>query len=41
MLHNVLASIELLTDASRSYCNRCAIEIDPNKKRTKSIFIIV
>jgi fumarate hydratase class II len=33
MLHNVLTSIELLTDASRSFCDRCAIGIEPNKKR--------
>jgi len=33
MLHDVLTSIELLTDASRSFCDRCAIGIDPNKKR--------
>ena len=33
MLHNVLTSIELLTDASRSFCDRSAIGIEPNKKR--------
>src|ERR1051325_2217515 len=33
MLHNALAPIELLTDASRSFCDRCAIGIEPNKKR--------
>ena len=33
MLHNVLTSIELLTDVSRSFCDRCAIGIEPNKKR--------
>jgi fumarate hydratase class II len=32
MLHNVLTSIELLRDASRSFCDRCAIGIEPNKK---------
>jgi fumarate hydratase, class II len=35
MLHNVLTSIELLTDASRSFCDRCAIGIEPNQKRIK------
>jgi fumarate hydratase class II len=35
MLHNVLTSIELLTDACRSFCDRCAIGIEPNKKRVK------
>jgi fumarate hydratase class II len=29
----VLTSIEFLTDASRSFCDRCAIGIEPNKKR--------
>ena len=33
MLHNVLTPIELLTDAFRSFCDRCAIRIEPNKKR--------
>jgi len=33
MLHNVLTSIELLADASRSFCDRCAIGIEPNNKR--------
>ncbi len=33
MLHNVLMSIELLADASRSFCDRCAIGIEPNEKR--------
>ena len=33
MLHNVLTSIELLTDACRSFCDRCAVGIEPNKKR--------
>jgi fumarate hydratase class II len=35
ILHNVLTSIELLTDASRSFCDRCAIGIEPNEKRIK------
>ena len=35
MLHNVLTSIELLTDAARSFCDRCAIGIEPNEKRIK------
>jgi len=35
MLHNVLTSIELLTDASRSFCGRCAIGIEPNTKRIR------
>jgi len=35
MLHNVLTSIELLTDVSRSFCDRCAIGIEPNKKRIR------
>jgi len=35
MLHNVLTSIELLTDACRSFCDRCAIGIEPNAKRIK------
>jgi fumarate hydratase class II len=34
MLHNV-TSIELLTDVSRSFCYRCAIGIEPNKKRIR------
>ena len=33
MLHNVLTSIELLADASRSFCDHCAIGIEPNVKR--------
>jgi fumarate hydratase class II len=33
MLHNVLTSIELLSDACRSFCDRCAIGIEPNEKR--------
>jgi fumarate hydratase class II len=35
MLHNVLVSIELLADASGSFCDRCAIGIEPNEKRIK------
>ena len=35
MLHNVLTSIELLADASRSFCDHCAIGIEPNEKRIK------
>jgi fumarate hydratase class II len=35
MLHNVLTSIELLADASRSFCDRCAFGIEPNEKRIK------
>ena len=33
MLHNVLTSVELLSDACRSFCDRCAIGIEPNKRR--------
>ena len=35
MLHNVLMSVELLADASRSFCDRCAVGIEPNEKRIK------
>jgi fumarate hydratase class II len=35
MLHNVLTSIELLADASSSFCERCAVGIEPNEKRIK------
>jgi len=35
ILHNVLTSTELLTDASRAFCDRCAIGIEPNEKRMK------
>ena len=35
ILHNVLTSIELLADASLSFCERCAIGIAPNVKRVK------
>ena len=30
-----LTSIELLTDTPRSFCDRCAIAIEPNKKRIR------
>jgi len=35
MLQNVLMSIELLADASRSFCERCAVGIEPNEGRIK------
>jgi len=35
MLHNVLTSVELLTDACQSFCDRCAVGIEPNRKRLK------
>jgi fumarate hydratase, class II len=35
MLHNVLTSIELLADASRSFSERCAAGLEPNEKRIK------
>ncbi len=35
MLHNVLTSVELLAEASRSFCDRCAIGIEPNEKQIK------
>ena len=35
MLHNILTSIELLADGSRSFCERCAVGIEPNRKRIK------
>jgi fumarate hydratase class II len=35
MLHNVLTSIELLADASRSFCDRCATGIEPDARRIK------
>ena len=35
MLHNVLTPIELLTDTSRSFFDRCAIGIEPNKTRIR------
>jgi fumarate hydratase class II len=33
MLHNVLTSIELLTDGCRSFRDHCAMGIEPNRKR--------
>ena len=35
MLHNVLTSIQLLADSTRSFCKRCAVGIEPNGKRIK------
>src|SRR6201985_990687 len=35
ILHNVLTSIELVAEASSSFCERCAVGIEPNKKRIK------
>jgi len=35
MLHNVLTSIQLLADSTRSFCERCAVGIEPNGKRIK------
>ncbi|HUO16097.1 MAG TPA: class II fumarate hydratase [Verrucomicrobiae bacterium] len=35
ILHNVLTSVELLADASLSFCDRCAVGIEPNEKRIK------
>jgi len=35
MPHNVLTSIEFLTDAPGSFCDRCAIGIEPNTKRIR------
>ena len=35
ILHNVLVSIELLSDACRSFSQRCAAGIEPNEKRIK------
>jgi fumarate hydratase class II len=35
MLHNVLASAELLADACRSFTEHCAKGIEPNEKRIK------
>jgi fumarate hydratase class II len=35
ILHNVLVSIELLSDACRSFSERCAVGIEPNEKRIK------
>jgi len=35
ILHNVLVSIELLSDACRSFSEHCAAGIEPNEKRIK------
>ncbi|EKQ68561.1 fumarase, class II [Leptolyngbyaceae cyanobacterium JSC-12] len=35
MLHNVLESIQLLADGCRSFCDRCAVGIEPNEARIK------
>jgi fumarate hydratase class II len=35
ILHNVLVSIELLSDACRSFSERCAAGIEPNQKQIK------
>jgi fumarate hydratase class II len=35
ILHNVLVSTELLTDACRSFSERCAAGLEPNEKRIK------
>ena len=35
ILHNVLESIQLLADASRSFNDRCAVGIEPNRKRIR------
>ncbi|MBF2025765.1 MAG: class II fumarate hydratase [Oscillatoriales cyanobacterium C42_A2020_001] len=35
MLHNVLESIQLLADGCRSFCDRCAVGIEPNQARIK------
>jgi fumarate hydratase class II len=35
ILHNLLTSIELVADASRSFCEPCAVGIEPNNKRIK------
>ena len=35
ILHNLLTSIELVADASRSLCERCAVGLEPNNKRIK------
>jgi len=35
MLDNVLTSIQLLADSTRSFCERCAVGIEPNGKRIK------
>lgn len=35
MLHNVLESIQLLADGCRSFCDRCAVGIEPNEAQIK------
>ena len=35
MPHNLLTSIEIPTDVSWSFCNRCIIGIEPNKTRVR------
>ena len=35
ILHNVLESIQLLAEASRSFNDRCAVGIEPNEKRVR------
>jgi hypothetical protein len=35
MLHNVLVSAELLSDACRSFSERCATGLEPDEKRIK------
>src|SRR6202044_1073976 len=35
MLHNVLFSVELLSDACRSFSERCAMGLEPDEKRIK------
>ena len=35
ILHNVLESIQLLAEASRSFNDRCAVGIEPNEKRIR------
>ena len=35
ILHNVLTSVELLRDACSSFCDRCAVGIEPNEKRIR------
>jgi len=35
MLHNVLESIQLLSEGARSFTDRCAAGIEPNEKRIR------
>jgi len=35
ILHNVLQSIQLLAEAARSFNDRCAVGIEPNRKRIR------